>query len=84
MNMRRWAAECRSKLYVLHSHIDESKNNMDDYSEEQGTRFHYDVKSFEERYKGQYNESMMGNCIWSLVRESKLTYNRQSRKKTSF
>ena len=70
------------KLHVLHSHIDEFKDNMGDYSEEQG--FHQGVKSFEERYKGQYNESKMGDYIWNLVRESELTYNRQSRKKTSF
>ena len=72
------------KLHVLHSHIDEFKDNMGDYSEEQGERFHQDVKLFEERYKGQYNESMMGDYIWNLVRESELTYKWQSRKKTSF
>ena len=43
------------KLHVLHSHIDEFKDNMGDYSEEQGERFHHDIKSFEERNKGQYN-----------------------------
>ena len=72
------------KLHVLHSRIDEFKDNMGDYLDDQGKRFHQDVKSFEERYKGQYNESMMGDYIWNLVRESELTYNRQSRKKTSF
>ena len=72
------------KLHVLHSHINEFKDNMGDYSEEQGEKFHQDVKSFEGRYKGQYNKSMMGDYIWNLVRESELTYNRQSRKKTSF
>ena len=72
------------KLHVLHFHIDEFKDNMGDYSEEQGERFHQDVKSFEERYKGQYNENMRGDYIWNLVRESELTYNQQSRKKTSF
>ena len=59
------------KLHVLHSHIDEFKDNMGDYLEEQGERFHQDVKSFEKRYKGQYNESMMGDYIWNLVHESK-------------
>ena len=72
------------KLHVLHSHIDEFKDNMGDYSEEQGERFYQDVKSFEDCYKSQYNESMMGDYIWNLVRESELTYNRQSHKKTSF
>ena len=73
---------CRMSLivYVLHAHLDEFKDNMGDYSEEQGERCHHDVRSFEERYKGQYNESMMGDYIWNLLRESKLTYQRQSRK----
>ena len=51
------------KLHVLHSHINELKDNMGDYIEEQGERFHQDVKSFEECYKGQYNESIMGDYI---------------------
>ena len=72
------------KLHVLHSHIDEFKDNMGDCSEEQGERFHQDVKLFEEHYKGQYNESIMGNYIWNLVRESELTYNWQSQKKLLF
>ena len=72
------------KVHVLHAHLDEFKDNMGDYSEEQGERFHEDVRSFEEQYKGQYNESMMGDYIWNLLRESKLTYHRQSRKNISF
>ena len=67
------------KLHILHSHIDEFEDNVGDYSEELGERFHQDVKSFEERYKRQYNENMMGDCIWNLLHESDLTYNRQSR-----
>ena len=42
------------KLHILHSHIDEIKDNLGDYSEERGERFQQDVKSFEERYKSQY------------------------------
>lgn len=72
------------KLHVLHAHLDEFKENMGDYSEEQGERFHQDISSFEERYKGQYSESMMGDYIWNLMRESELKYHRQSRRQTSF
>ena len=72
------------KLHILHSHIDEFKDNLGDYSEEPGERFHQDVKSFEERYKGQYNENMMGDYIWNLLRESDLMYNRQPCKKILF
>ena len=72
------------KLHVLHAHLDVFKENMEGYSEEQGERFHQDMRSFEERYKGQYNESMMGDYIWNLLRENELEYNHQSRRRTSF
>ncbi|CAK8673450.1 unnamed protein product [Clavelina lepadiformis] len=80
-----WKMGCRMslKLHVLHAHLDEFKDNMGDYSEEQGERFHQDIRSFEERYQGQYNENMMGDYIWNLLRESELTYRRQSRKNVS-
>ena len=69
------AMGCRMllKLHVLHSHIAKFWGNMGDYSEEQGERFHQDIKAFEERYKGR-----------NLLRESELNYNRQSHKKVSF
>jgi hypothetical protein len=72
------------KLHVLHAHLDEFKENLGHYSEEHGERFHQDIRSFEERYKGQYNESMMGDYIWNLLRESEMEYNRASRRKTAF
>ena len=53
------------KLHVLQAHLDEFKENIGDYSEEQDERFRQDVSSFEERFKGQYNESMMGDYIRS-------------------
>ena len=39
---------CRMSLkpHVLYSYVDEFKDNMRDYSEEQGERFHQDVKLF--------------------------------------
>lgn len=73
------------KLHVLHAHLDHFKSNMGDYSEEHGERFHQDIRSFEERYKGQYNENMMGDYIWNLLRHDNMTvFNRQSRRKISF
>ena len=72
------------KVHVLHAHLDEFKDNMGVYSEEQDERFHQDVRSFEKRYKGLYNESMMGNYIWNLLHESKVTYHCQSPKNISF
>ncbi|MGH0179042.1 UNVERIFIED_CONTAM: hypothetical protein FKN15_002173 [Acipenser sinensis] len=72
------------KVHILDAHLDKFKENMRAYSEEQGERFHQDILDFERRYQGQYNENMMGDYIWGLIRESDLQYNRKSRKTTHF
>ena len=45
--------ECRMgiKVHYLHSHLSEFPANLGDISEEQGDRFHQDVKVMEERYR---------------------------------
>ena len=72
------------KVHILDAHLDKFKENMGAFSEEQGERFHQDILDFERRYQGQYNENIMGDYIWGLVRESDLQYNRKSRKQTHF
>ncbi|XP_058885016.1 uncharacterized protein LOC131737778 [Acipenser ruthenus] len=72
------------KVHILDAHLDKFKENMGAYSEEQGERFHQDMLDFERRNQGQYNENMMGDYIWGLIRESDLQYNRKSRKTTHF
>ncbi|CAK8690383.1 unnamed protein product [Clavelina lepadiformis] len=72
------------KVHMLDAHLDEFKDNMGAYSEEQGERFHQDIKDFERRYQGQYNESMMGDYVWALMRESDVEYKRKSRKTSHF
>ena len=72
------------KVHVLEAHLDEFKDNMGAYSEEQGERFHQDILDFERRYQGQYNQNMIGDDIWGLIRESDFVYNRKSRKTTHF
>ena len=72
------------KVHMLDAHLDEFKENLGAYSEEHGERFHRDIKDFESRYQGQYNENMMGDYIWGLIWESDLEYRRKSRKTTHF
>ena len=38
------------KLHFLHSHLDHFPENLGDVSEEQGKRFHQDMKEMERRY----------------------------------
>ena len=80
------AMGCRMslKLHMLDAHLDKFKDNMGAYSEEQGERFHQDVKEIERRYQGHCNENMMGDYIWGLLRECDMDYNRKSRKSTHF
>lgn len=80
------AMGCRMslKVHMLDAHLAKFKNNLGAYSEEQGERFHQDIQLFERRYQGQYNESMMGDFIWNLIRESDSVYNRQSKRPPHF
>ena len=57
------------KVHYLHSHLSEFPENLGDVSEEQGERFHQDVKVMEERYQGRWNCKMMADYCWSLMRD---------------
>ena len=60
------------KVHILDVHLDEFKENMCAYSEEQGKCFHQDILDFEHCYQGQHNECKMGDYIWGFF--IKLTY----------
>ena len=72
------------KVHILDSYLDDFHDNMGAYSKEQGERFHQDIMDFERRYQGVYNENMMGDYIWGLIRESDLHYSRKTRKPRHF
>ena len=57
------------KLHFLASHIDYFPINLGAYSEEQGERFHQDIKEMERRYQGRWNVNMMADFCWNLMRE---------------
>ncbi|CAH1112548.1 unnamed protein product [Psylliodes chrysocephalus] len=67
------------KLHMLHSLLDQFKNNMDAYLEKQEERFYQDVMYFEQRYQEQYNENMTEDYIWGLMRESPYKHKRTSK-----
>ena len=56
------------KLHYLHSHLGKFPANLGNVSEEQGERFHQDVKVMKERYQGQWDCNMMADYCWSLMR----------------
>ena len=69
------------KLCYLFSHLDYFPENLGDVSEEQGKRFHQDIKMMEERYQGRLDAHMMSDYCWTLVRDfTEQSYRRKSYK----
>lgn len=67
------------KIHFLDSHLDYFPDNLGDVSEEQGERFHQDIKLMEKRYQGRWNTSMMADYCWSLHRDvQQATHRRKS------
>ena len=72
------------KMHFLHSHLDFFSRNMGDVSEEHGERFHQDISDMERRYQGRWNCNMMGDYLWSIVREDFSVHRHKSRKHNHF
>lgn len=73
------------KIHFLDSHLDFFPENLGALSDEHGERFHQQLKSMERRYQGFWDERMMGDYIWFLIRESDINSNkRQSKTKIFF
>jgi len=57
------------KMHFLSSHLDYFPKNCGDLSEEQGERFHQDIRVMEERYQGQWDVNMLADYCWCLKRD---------------
>lgn len=58
------------KVHYLKNHLDLFPANLGAVSDEQGERFHQDIKVMEARYQGRWDEHMMADYCWSLVRDN--------------
>lgn len=54
----------------MHNHIDEFVENLGDFSDQHGEKFHQDVRTMESRYAGKNYAAMMSDYCWFLIRES--------------
>lgn len=73
------------KLHYLHSHLDHFPENLGHFSDEHGERFHHEILTKEERYKGRWDVHMMADYCWSLKRDlPHVSHSRKSFKKKSF
>ena len=57
------------KLHFLPSYLDKFPENLGDVSDEQGERFHQDLKTMEERYRGRWDKHMMADYCWTIERD---------------
>ncbi|QQP41298.1 Uncharacterized protein FKW44_006868 [Caligus rogercresseyi] len=54
------------KMHFLFSHMEKFPENLRAMSDEQGERFHQDMRQMEERYQGRWDAVMMADYCWSL------------------
>ena len=66
------------KLHFLCFHLDFFQENLGDFSEEHGERFHQNIEPVEKRYKGRWDSAVTGDYIWSLVRQDKSGHKRKA------
>jgi hypothetical protein len=57
------------KLHFLASRLDYFPPDLGVVSEEQGERFHQDLKDVERRYQGRWDVNMMADFCWSIARD---------------
>ena len=68
------------KLHYINSHLDQFPENLGDVSEEQGERFHQDLKTIEDRYQGRWDIHLMADYCWGIKREEKFIKERATSK----
>ena len=72
------------KLHFLHGHLINFPENTVAASDEQGERFHQDLKVMEERYQGRWDVHMMADYCWSIKPDSPQIENSRKSYKCKF
>ena len=72
------------KMHNLFSLMDRFPENPGSMSDEQGERFHQDLKEMETRYQGCWDAVMMAYYSWNLKRDLPVTEHSWSSKKRKF
>lgn len=63
-------ANMNLKLHFLHNHLKDFAENLGDFSEQHGERFHQEIKTMEQRYGGKDYAAMQSDYCWFLIREA--------------
>ena len=72
------------KVHFLFSHLDAFPENLGAVSDEQGERFHQDIKVMEKRYEGRWDVNMMADYCWNLKRDHPTAEHRRQPRKRCF
>ena len=72
------------KVHFLFSHLDRFPENLGAVSDEQGERFHQDIKVMEARYQGRWDSHMMADYCWNIMRDCEGLIHSRKSKKTKF
>ena len=65
--------------------MDRFPENLGKVSDEQGERFHQDMKVMETRYQGRWDAAMMADYCWTLKRDIPYaSHSRNAKKKGKF
>ena len=72
------------KMHYLFSHMDRFPENLGSMNDEQGERFHQDMKEMEIRYQGRWGAVMMADHCWTLKRDLPAAKHSRSSKKRKF
>ena len=81
-NFHKLGCNMSVKVHFLHSHWEYFPENLRAISEEQGQRFHQDIKIMEKRYQGRWNVSMIADYCWCLMRDGEsFELSRKSKKR---
>lgn len=72
------------KVHFLFSHLERFPENLGAVSDEQGERFHQDIKVMEQRYQGRWDSHMMADYCWNIMRDNVSSVHKRRSKKTRF
>ena len=72
------------KIHFLYSHMDFFPKNLGDESDEHGECFHQQMNNTERRYQGFWDEAMMDDFCWFLIREIDNTHRRWSKSNLNY
>lgn len=68
------------KIHFLHNHLDFFPDNLGNFSDEHGERFHQEIATIETRFRGKSACHMMAEYCWTICRDTDDQHKRKSQR----